>query len=156
MLAISRLWSFFQIHNLCFSTLVECDIWLLQFTAWKSGVKTLKHFSGLFYWIYNTNLLNDYENVLIFLLNFLDRAPFALAFKPGWLAEQDPNQYFHKAPVESVSTLGASLTSALFLSRNVCMDTFICGGLLTCSHQLQSNITEYALVYFHKGKENDS
>lgn len=25
--------------------------------------------------------------------------------------------------------------------------------LLMCSHQLQSKVSEYALVYFHKGKE---
>lgn len=34
------------------------------------------------------------------------------------------------------------------------MDRFMCGGLLICSHQLQSKVS--ALVYFHKEKEKRS
>lgn len=49
------------------------------------NVKTL--FKAVFNWIYSTDLPNDYENLLIFLLNILVRAPLHWNLNQGgWLS----------------------------------------------------------------------
>lgn len=49
------------------------------------NVKTL--LKAVFNWIYSTDLPNDYENVLIFLLNILVRAPLHCNLnQDGWLS----------------------------------------------------------------------
>lgn len=87
-------------------------------------------------------MLNYCENVLKFPFSILVRASFAVEFKPQILAKQLPNQYFSKDR--------DSLITTLFLSRNACMDTFMCGGFWCAAISFsQKSVT---LVYFHKGK----